>query len=74
LLVGQAISPLFLVFGQYTFRVFIISCTALVLDGTTQLLGWRESNNNLRFITGFGTGATSLSLLWIVIYHALKLG
>lgn len=67
LLVGYAVSPLFLLFGEHAFIGFIISCTALILDGITQLLGWRESNNRLRFITGFGTGATSLSVVWLIV-------
>jgi uncharacterized membrane protein len=56
-------------FGEYAFKIFVISCTALILDGVTQLVGWRESNNSLRFITGFGTGATSLSLVWFIVNH-----
>jgi len=67
LLVGYAVSPLFLLLGENAFIGFIISCTALILDGITQLLGWRESNNRLRFVTGFGTGATSLSLVWFIV-------
>ena len=73
LIVGYAISPFCLFFGEYTFKIFIISSTALILDGLTQLFGWRESNNKLRFITGLGTGATSLSLIWMIIRYVLKL-
>lgn len=67
LLVGCAVSPLFLLLGERAFIAFAISCTALTLDGVTQLFGWRESNNKLRFVTGFGTGATSLPLAWLIL-------
>ena len=33
-------------------RILIIFLMPLALDGTTQLLGFRQSNNTLRFITG----------------------
>lgn len=73
LLVGYVISPAFLLLKNYTSTLFILFFLALVLDGTTQLMGLRESNNILRFITGIGTGATSLSFLWLVIYLVLGL-
>lgn len=31
----------------------VILCLPLVFDGFSQLLGYRESNNLIRFITGF---------------------
>ncbi|AIJ05430.1 hypothetical protein JH146_0581 [Methanocaldococcus bathoardescens] len=34
----------------------IIALTPLVVDGTTQLIGLRESFNELRFVTGFIAG------------------
>lgn len=73
LFVGYIVSPIFLVFGGYTFLAFTIFLAALILDGVTQLLGWRESNNNLRFLTGLGTGATSLSLVWLIISHLVPM-
>jgi len=33
--------------------VSIVLVSLLVLDGSTQLLGWRKSNNILRLVTGF---------------------
>ena len=74
LLIGYVISPIFLLLRNYTSTLFILFFLALVLDGTTQLIGLRESNNTLRFITGIGTGATSLSFIWSVIHHVLRLG
>lgn len=74
LITGYMVSPLLLLVSEYAFRIFIVSCTALILDGVTQLMRWRESNNKLRIITGFVTGATSLSFLFVVISHlVLKL-
>ncbi len=40
----------------YTIELFIISAALLIpaaVDGFTQFFGLRESNNNLRFVTGF---------------------
>jgi uncharacterized membrane protein len=34
------------------FAVTMIALAPLAVDGVTQLLGWRESSNNLRFVTG----------------------
>lgn len=69
LIAGYVISPLLLPLSDYASKIFAVSCTALVLDGVTQLIGWRESNNRLRFFTGFTTGATALSFLWFSISH-----
>ncbi|MBD2079583.1 DUF2085 domain-containing protein [Leptolyngbya sp. FACHB-17] len=66
---GYVVSPLLLLVNDYASKIFIVSCTALVLDGATQLIGWRESNNMLRLFTGFTTGATALAFLWVSISH-----
>lgn len=57
-LVGTAVyciySYLFPVY--YTYNLLIIAILIqlpYIIDGTTQYLGYRESNNNLRFVTGF---------------------
>jgi uncharacterized membrane protein len=34
------------------FAVTMVALTPMAVDGLTQLLGWRESSNNLRFVTG----------------------
>jgi uncharacterized membrane protein len=36
-------------------------------DGFTQLFGWRESNNNLRFLTGFIGGIGLIIFMKIAI-------
>jgi uncharacterized membrane protein len=73
LLIGYAISPLFLLLEEFMAKTFIIFSAFLILDGTTQLFSFRQSNNTLRFFTGLGTGATSLSFMWFIIHHALGL-
>lgn len=39
--------------------VFLVSAAALITDSFTQLMGWRESNNALRFATGLLVGLTA---------------
>ena len=72
LLTGYTLSPLFLLAEELMAKAFMVFCTLLILDGTTQLLNLRKSNNILRFITGLGAGTTFLSFMWFIIYHALK--
>jgi uncharacterized membrane protein len=67
------VSPVFLLFGEYAYKAFFVFSAALILDGTTQLLGWRESNNLLRFVTGFGTGAMLLAFIWGIGVRVLGL-
>ncbi len=52
----------------YTVELFIASIILLIpvaIDGFTQLFGLRESNNNLRFITGFIGGIGLIILMKI---------
>ncbi|MCQ6253820.1 DUF2085 domain-containing protein [Methanocaldococcus sp.] len=44
----------------------IIALTPMAIDGTTQLIGLRESFNELRFITGFIAG-------FVVIFYILPI-
>jgi uncharacterized membrane protein len=41
----------------------------MAIDGTSQVLGWRESNNKLRIITGllFGIGLSTLVLSFEIL-------
>jgi len=54
----------------------ILALTPMGIDGTTQLLGLRESFNELRFITGFIGGFVALFYILPVfldmIYTTLK--
>lgn len=46
-------------FVEYTILIILFALIItfpLILDGLTQFLGFRESNNGLRFITGFVAG------------------
>ncbi|RAP44578.1 MAG: hypothetical protein BZ135_08030 [Methanosphaera sp. rholeuAM6] len=55
----------FLVPICYTYELLFVSILIqlpYIIDGTTQILGLRESNNALRFITGF-IGAFGLIIL-----------
>lgn len=39
--------------------VFFVSAAVLIIDSFTQLVGWRESNNGIRFATGLVVGLTA---------------
>ena len=45
----------------------------LVLDGLTQLKGWRESNNWLRLFTGIGFSYGMVSVVFHIIETAIVL-
>jgi uncharacterized membrane protein len=46
------------------FMAFIITLPCLI-DGSTQYLGFRKSNNELRFITGFAAGFGAAMLIFL---------
>lgn len=60
----------------YDLNLFILSMILMVpvaIDGFSQLLGFRESNNNLRFLTGFVGGIGLIIFLktivkWCLVY------
>lgn len=39
------------------FAVTMVALTPMAVDGVTQLLGWRESDNYMRLLTGSLAGA-----------------
>lgn len=54
----------------YDFRMLLISMILMIpvaVDGLTQYFGPRESNNNLRFITGFIGGVGLIIFMKIII-------
>lgn len=61
---------------DYNFNLLIISIILLIptaIDGFTQFFEMRESNNTLRFITGFIGGIGLIIFLKIVIEWCLKI-
>ncbi|MBQ8692570.1 MAG: DUF2085 domain-containing protein [Synergistaceae bacterium] len=57
ILVGYCLSPLlWLLIGQKIIIFFLVFLLTMAVDGFTQLAGWRESFNLLRFVTGLGFG------------------
>jgi uncharacterized membrane protein len=63
LLVGIPSSLLLIPLRHATSWLFWPFTIALVVDGVTQSLKWRKSNNTLRFFTGLGAAATTLPFL-----------
>lgn len=57
--VGYIFSPvLFILTAEEIIKSFTICALIMATDGFSQLWGWRESRNILRFITGLGFGLT----------------
>ena len=51
---------------EVALRLAVPIVLALGVDGLSQLVGLRKSNNVLRFLTGFGSGMTiPAALLWL---------
>jgi uncharacterized membrane protein len=67
LIIGGAVGWSLIPLGALAIPLWIIGLVALVTDGLTQLLGWRTSNNLLRFGTGFGVAITTLPALLAVV-------
>ncbi|MDO9044291.1 MAG: DUF2085 domain-containing protein [Methanobacteriaceae archaeon] len=53
------------IIGPSLIAIFVLGLPALV-DGITQFVGWRESNNKLRLITGFLLGMSIACLIVIM--------
>lgn len=65
----------FLYKPNYSFELFVLGIFLLMpvaIDGTTQLMGLRESNNPLRFVTGF-VGGFGLFFIMKFCIDAIKL-
>jgi len=59
---------------QYSLEIIIIAVALIIptfLDGLTQLFGFRESNNTLRFLSGFlagvGLGIIFKAIKWFLV-------
>jgi uncharacterized membrane protein len=73
-LVGVFTLPLFHweIIGPSLTVIFILGLPAF-LDGITQFVGWRESNNKLRLFTGFLLGMSIACLIVIIGQFLVKL-
>ena len=61
---------------DYSLNLFIASIILLIpaaIDGFTQLFELRESNNNLRFITGFIGGIGLIIFLKIIVHWLINI-
>lgn len=68
--VGVLLSPSMLIFWEYSRYIFPLSFIVLSIDGVTQLLKLRESNNLIRLITGFFFGYSFFSF---IVYTIMRL-
>ncbi|MFQ6107626.1 MAG: DUF2085 domain-containing protein [Thermoplasmata archaeon] len=77
LAIGLTLAPLLVPAGglSYTVLLFatLIAVGPLAVDGMTQLIGWRESNNYLRFLTGSLAGTLIGVDITAIILDALFL-
>lgn len=68
ILLGIVVSPLICAFAPENMYISLALIGLMVVDGLTQLKGWRESNNWLRLFTGvcFSYGIVS------VVFHIVE--
>jgi uncharacterized membrane protein len=72
IIIGIVFSPLIFLLQMDILIFFSVSLLILGVDGITQLWKWRESNNTLRFITGFTFGLTFLPSILLVMAHLVQ--
>ena len=63
LIVGSFLSLLLIPWRQGSVLFFAAFLFVLLVDWGTQRMGWRSSNNSLRFVTGLSVGLTVLPSL-----------
>ncbi len=74
ILLGLAIlGPLLCTLLPLNMYLSIFFVFAMIVDGFTQLKGWRKSNNCLRVITGLGFGYAIVSFVFHIIYMIISL-
>lgn len=68
ILLGYLFTPILLILNlNISLLVGILLSIPMVIDGYTQLKGWRKSNNFLRTITGLLSGfGQSVIIVWMV--------
>lgn len=71
--IGYATSPFLIPWRESALYLFPIALMCMGLDGVTQNLGWRNSNNPLRLATGFAFGFTFLPFI-IHIVERMSVG
>jgi len=70
MLLGYFLFPFLLVVSVIVpIWVPFVMAIPLVIDGITQRLKWRKSNNLLRFITGLMFGVGQSLLISTVVWH-----
>lgn len=74
ILAGYLLSPMLCLFNSWEIvKIFAVCAFIMAADGFTQLLGWRESVNILRFITGLGFGVTfppfCIAVVILIFFH-----
>lgn len=67
------LGPLACVFLPLNMYVSLFFVLALIVDGFTQLKGWRKSNNCLRLITGLGFGYAIVSFVFHIVIMTIQL-
>ena len=74
IIVGYCTIPLFY-FGviKISFLFIILLNIPLLIDSITQYIGYRESNNKLRLITGILTGFACSALVVIIVETLLSI-
>lgn len=73
ILVGYALAPCMFFAKHLALYLFPLFLALMAIDGGTQLMGWRESNNLLRVFSGFGFGLTLLPFI-ILIFGGIIYG
>lgn len=66
ILLGIPVSFALLPLRKWCPTFFIFSISIMMLDGLSQYLQWRESNNALRFFTGISTSSTFIPTLFYI--------
>jgi len=61
------VGPILCTFVPINMYVSLGLVALMVIDGFTQLKGWRQSNNILRLITGLGFGYAMVSFIFHIV-------
>lgn len=66
ILLGIPVSLAFIPLRKWCPPFFVLSFFIMLIDGLSQHLQWRESNNVLRFFTGISTASTFFPTLFYI--------